>query len=92
MVWLAGFAISCFGLLWIGSGAFGAEVSQERRSFVLSRGGVVVVIGLVAMFAGTSFASTNARLQLGVDVIVALLLAALIIAHFSRSGDDDPAA
>jgi hypothetical protein len=39
------------------------------------------------MFGGTVFTGEADRFRMAVDVVVALLLAALIVAHFSRSDE-----
>jgi len=89
MLWFVGVAVAFVGLLWIGSGAFGSNADPHKRTWVMSRGSVVVGIGLALMFGGTDFAGPEAQFRMAVDVVVALLLAALIVVHFSR-GDDAP--
>lgn len=86
MLWWLGLVVASVGLLWIGNGAFGANAEADRRSWVMSRGSVVVSSGLALMFAGTVFATDADQLRMAVNVIVGLLLAALIVVHFSRSG------
>lgn len=92
MLWFVGVAVSFVGLLWIGSGAFGSNTQVDERTYVMSRGSVVVVTGLALMFGGTVFTGTADRFRMAVDVVVALLLAALIVAHFSRKDDETPGA
>jgi hypothetical protein len=87
MLWYAGVGVSFIGLMWIGSGAFGSNVEADQRGWVMSRASVVVVIGLALMFGGTVFTGEADRFRMAVDVVVALLLAALIVAHFSRSDE-----
>jgi drug/metabolite transporter (DMT)-like permease len=87
MLWFLGVAVSFVGLLWIGSGAFGSNIDADRRGWVMSRASVLVVIGLALMFGGTVFSGEADRFRMAVDVVVALLLAALIVVHFSRSDD-----